>query len=265
MRSRSRSTSRSRRSHMRRSRSRSTLSSRRSSPIPTYIPNSPQPMFVPSPPQPAMPGFPPPQPVIIPGPPFISPYDSPTTSSPQNTAKQWRKCVLPDRNLYYIHNTRRVVTDVDLRDGNTLDAVMAYLKSRNDGALAARDRELWLQNTGSHERGFIPLGCLIDHKKRSATFDTLPEASGDGGDDELDAECRYWSFMEAHPVHAHISHDVQAEALAVLAWNWTAPAPFNQEECRELANLIRSFENGGVGHTPLRNHIISGVLLRVGK
>ncbi|KAF8872880.1 hypothetical protein BD779DRAFT_319048 [Infundibulicybe gibba] len=185
----------------------------------------------------------------------------------------WRGCVLPDRNIYYVHSARQAITDVDMHDQGLLDAIMTHLESRNYGMLVPRQQELWLQNMGSRERGFIPLGCLVDHQKRSATFDALPEATEDGGDDRLDAECRYWSFMQAHPAHAPLPPEAQAEALAVLTWNLTdqllssrrsAPAPFTQEECRELATLIRSFDKDGEDEpTPLRTHIISKILLRV--
>ncbi|KAF8884339.1 hypothetical protein BD779DRAFT_1537099 [Infundibulicybe gibba] len=185
----------------------------------------------------------------------------------------WRECILPNRNLYYVHSTRQVVVDVDLRDDGILDAVMAHLESRNDGALVPKHQELWLQNTGSHERGFVPLWCLVDHQERSATFDTPHEASGDSGDDKLNAESCYWSFMEAHPVHAPVPQGAQAEALAALTWNWTdqllpsrrsAPAPFTPVECREFAALIQSFDkDGGDEQSSLRTHIVARILLRV--
>ncbi|KAF8885293.1 hypothetical protein BD779DRAFT_683517 [Infundibulicybe gibba] len=197
-----------------------------------------------------------------------------TSTYPQDILLEgWRECVFLDRSLYYVHSTRQVIADVDLRDEELLGAVMAYLESHDDHMLEPVHQELWLRNTGSHENEFIPLGCVVDHRKQSVMFDALHETGDDGGDDlELDAEYRYWSFMETHPVHAPLPQDARADAFAVLTWNWTnqllpshrsADAPFTQEECQELTALIQSFdEDGGEEQTPLRTHIISGILLR---
>ena len=38
---------------------------------------------------------------------------------------------------------------------------------------------------------------------------------------ELDGHYRYWSFMEAHPVHAQISPAAHAEASDALTWSYT--------------------------------------------
>jgi len=70
---------------------------------------------------------------------------------------------------------------------------------------------------------------------------------------ELDLEYRYWSYMEAHPAHLPVSQMAKADALDVLNWAWTdrllpshrsVPAPFTQQECRELRPLLQSFDRG---------------------
>ncbi|KAF8886907.1 hypothetical protein BD779DRAFT_1528663 [Infundibulicybe gibba] len=90
----------------------------------------------------------------------------------------WVEYLLPDESLYYVHQTYQVVTDVDLGDETLLDA------------------EFWLQNTGSHEGGFVPLRCFVDHSKQSVVFDSSHEANGD---DEHNvrhgyANDREWTF-----------------------------------------------------------------------
>jgi hypothetical protein len=38
---------------------------------------------------------------------------------------------------------------------------------------------------------------------------------------ELDMEYRYWSFMEAHPMHTLLPVNAKIEAMDVLTWAWT--------------------------------------------
>jgi len=81
-------------------------------------------------------------------------------------------------------------------------------------------------------------------------------------------DCRYWSFVEAHPAHAPLPPSAASEAIEILTWSHTgqqsshAPLPtiltrigldrllpsstssppFTQEECHELTGLLRSLE-----------------------
>ncbi|KAF8886964.1 hypothetical protein BD779DRAFT_1529018 [Infundibulicybe gibba] len=200
----------------------------------------------------------------------------------------WIEYLLPDGNLYYVHPTFRAVTDVDLRNGKLLDAVMAYFENHKHERHAPAGVEVWLRDAGSSKRGFVPVRCWVDHKKRSVTFDPLHDANGNGhhhhhhhhrtgpasGEDSLDMEYRYWSFVEAHPAHTSLPLNARAEAMDVLTWAWTdrllpsnraAPAPFTQDECQELTTLLRSFDSQGdaAAQTVVHTRFVSRILLRV--
>jgi len=124
--------------------------------------------------------------------------------------------------------------------------------------------------------------CWVNHKKRSVSFDPLQTASGHGGirelrlaggEDRMDMEYRYWSFIETHPSHTTLPFEVRTEAMDVLTWAWTdrllshrpVPTPFTQEECQELLTLLRSFgdaqSNSGI-QSLVHTRIVSRILLR---
>ncbi|KAF8872196.1 hypothetical protein BD779DRAFT_351369 [Infundibulicybe gibba] len=188
----------------------------------------------------------------------------------------WVEYLLPDESLYYVHQTYQVVTDVDLGDETLLDAVMTYLQDHDDNI--SPGQEFWLQNTGSHEGGFVPLRCFVDHSKQSVVFDSSHEANGDDehnvrhgyANDRLNAKYRYWSFMEAHPAHTSLPLDSHQDAIDALNWASTdellpphrsISAPFTREECQSLKTLLQSFDQRG--ETSLRTRTVSKILLRV--
>ncbi|KAG6901291.1 hypothetical protein C0995_014035 [Termitomyces sp. Mi166 len=185
-----------------------------------------------------------------------------THQGPRLSDFGWIEYRLPDGTVYYVHPTRRVTADIDLRDDRRLDAINAYFERHGEGASAPAGLELWFREDGVNDgrRLFCPpLRFLVNHGLKMATFDQSSvngEAGGSGRakkvveDDQLDIEYRYWSFMEAHPAHATLPPNARAEAMDVLTWAWTdrllpahhpVPAPFTQEECQELTSLLRSF------------------------
>ncbi|RDB19890.1 hypothetical protein Hypma_013085 [Hypsizygus marmoreus] len=194
----------------------------------------------------------------------------------------WIEYQLPDGTMYYVHPTRHVTTDIDLREDKKLDALTAYLEHRKDGAGAPAGVELWLREPVSPKRGFVPARFWVDHRQKILTHDQSSEANGSAAtakkaaaaEDHLDVEYRYWSFMEAHPAHTSLPANARVEALDILTWAWTdrllpsqrsIPAPFTQEECQELMSLLRSFGDQGDFslQTVVQTRIVSRILLRV--
>jgi len=197
----------------------------------------------------------------------------------------WIEYQLPDGTLYYVHPTRRVTTDVDLRVDTVLDIVTAYLERQKDGNVP-QGLEMWVregqpQKSRSRRGSLVPVRCWVDHRKRVVQFDRANEANGNAKgknvetDDHLDMEYRYWAFIEAHPAHTSLPVNSKIEAMDVLTWAWTdrllpsqrtIPAPFTQEECQELMSLLRSFNNeqsdAGLQGV-VQTRIISRILLRV--
>ncbi|KAG5642968.1 hypothetical protein DXG03_001816 [Asterophora parasitica] len=210
---------------------------------------------------------------------------SPTTTAPKLHDLGWIEYQLPDGTVYYVHPTRRVTANIDLRDDTKLDAVTAYfgVQGHTDGAGAPAGVELWLREDELQRThgGFRPVRFWVNHLQRTVARDQ-PAVNGDAAgkkkkraveDDQLDAEYRYWAFVEAHPAHAALPPNARVEATDVLTWAWTdrllpshrsVPAPFTQEECQELMSLLRSFEQGENGlQTVVQTRIIARILLRV--
>ncbi|KAH7869507.1 uncharacterized protein C8R40DRAFT_1059247 [Lentinula edodes] len=201
----------------------------------------------------------------------------------------WIEYALPDSTIYYSHPTLRVTTDIDLRSITKLDAVTAYLEHRrlHDGAGTPPGFELWLREGLGKTKEFVPVRYWVDHKKRLVTTDPIWDAQGDGSarrhptgkavDDSLDMEYRYWAFMEDHPAHVTLPHNARTDAMDILTWCWTdrllpsqrdLSPPFNQAECQELNNILRSFgdSNGDSGiQAVLHTRLVSRVLMRVAR
>ncbi|KAJ3879398.1 hypothetical protein F5051DRAFT_326029 [Lentinula edodes] len=92
-------------------------------------------------------------------------------------------------------------------------------------------------------------------------------------------EYRYWAFMEDHPAHVTLPHNARTDAMDILTWCWTdrllpsqrdLTPPFNQAECQELNNILRSFgepdSNGDSGiQAVLHTRLVSRVLMRVAR
>jgi hypothetical protein len=56
----------------------------------------------------------------------------------------WIEYQLPDGTVYYVHPTRRVMTDVDLRIDSVLDIVTEYINRLRDGS-APQGMEMWVR------------------------------------------------------------------------------------------------------------------------
>ncbi|KAJ3505857.1 hypothetical protein NLJ89_g7196 [Agrocybe chaxingu] len=224
----------------------------------------------------------------------------------------WLEYHLPDGTVYYVHPTRRITTDINLRSERLLDAVSSWLDERRDESpnvgvecwlKEVKDpkkasKSGWGRKSGNSEAPVVLERYLVDHHVRTVVKDDEEERSlvgfgrnhaysnGHGGhgkgkkqavpkveEDQLDLEYRYWSFMEAHPAHTALPHKARTEAVDVLNWAWTdrllpshrgIPAPFSQEECQELINILRSFSNDSQQEDHgIQTRIVARILLRV--
>ncbi|KXN82470.1 hypothetical protein AN958_02531 [Leucoagaricus sp. SymC.cos] len=184
----------------------------------------------------------------------------------------WIEYHLPDGTFYYVHPTRRVTTDVNLRTEKILKSVTDYLDSSKE--CVPSGCEMWLRDVGTSRKGFVPSRSWVNHQARTVVVDT-----GYTGDkkkkqkapeeDQLDMEYRYWSFIEGHPAHTTLPLNSKTEAFEALSWAWTdrllpsnqvVPAPFSQDECQELNNLLRSFNTDQDG---IQTRLVARILIRV--
>lgn len=87
----------------------------------------------------------------------------------------WIEYHLPNGTFYYVHPTRRVTTDVNLRMEKTLNAVTAYLENDCE-EVAPSGCELWLRDSdtireGGRSRSFEPQNSWVNHQTRSVVID----------------------------------------------------------------------------------------------
>ncbi|KAI9466985.1 hypothetical protein BJY52DRAFT_35421 [Lactarius psammicola] len=188
----------------------------------------------------------------------------------------WQEIVLPDGSRYFSNSTLHVVTDIDLRNSERLDAVTAFLEGRDMDILPPQGWELWLRDAGESTTTFIPAKAWVHHGMRMVLFE---RPSSDPGEvihkdvDKTDMEYQYWSYMVSHPAHALLPSASVSEAIDVLTWSYTdrllpsshpAPPPFSQEECQQLITLLRSFNHVSAQTVSVvRTRAVSKVLLRI--
>ena len=221
----------------------------------------------------------------------------------------WSEYHLPDGTTYYVHRTLRVTTDVNLRDEAVLEGVSGYLGMDNGVGgrplvVVPTGCEIWLREQvvdgskakggkkGKGKKGKKLETYLVDHSSRSVLLSSstslkgkYPESVVGGGEDHLDSEFRYWTFIEGHPAHNLPSAKAKNEAIQVLNWAWTdrilpasmggadggsgVPAPFDQGECQELMGLLKSFpdtvEDSDANNTDtaIQSRITARILIRL--
>lgn len=188
----------------------------------------------------------------------------------------WQELVLPDGSRYFSNSTLHVVTDIDLRTSERLDAVMTFLEGRDTDILPPQGWELWLRDAGESTTTFIPAKAWVHHGSRMVLFE---RPSSDPGEvihkdvDKNDMEYQYWSYMVSHPAHVLLPPASVSEAIDVLTWSYTdrllpsshpTPPPFSQEECQQLITLLRSFNHlSAQTVSVVRTRVVSKVLLRI--
>lgn len=96
-----------------------------------------------------------------------------STVAPRLHDLGWIEYHLPDGTFYYVHPTRRVTTDINLRTEKMLSAVTSFFDEHKDSAGAPVGAELWLRDIGNTKRGFIPLRCWVDHHSRAVIMDRV--------------------------------------------------------------------------------------------
>ncbi|TDL30084.1 hypothetical protein BD410DRAFT_51905 [Rickenella mellea] len=216
--------------------------------------------------------------------------------SPQTLSSLgWTEHSLPDTTSYFTHPALRTTTDIDLRVPKKLHAVQTYLDTKLPNEVqwpvAHEGWEMWLRDDtdGMHHhhsakkssgKGKMDeprlVRCWVYHKERALALDS-PNSQGNG-EDILDLEYRYWSFMESHPAHSPLPANALADALDALTWAYTGHPypdnllkskgpvrpPFSQEECKELLGVLRSLSGTETDVQVLvQTRIVSRILLRV--
>ncbi|KIY49127.1 hypothetical protein FISHEDRAFT_72936 [Fistulina hepatica ATCC 64428] len=184
------------------------------------------------------------------------------TLSPMS--QHWIRYVIPDplSTAYYVHPARVVTTDVDVNDQRRLAAVEQFLEKQyhqRDGL------EMWL-TAGSTTDTFVM--NWVDHHRRRCY-------SAQENTDDVNAEIRFWKFLDAHPIHAALPPNAQREALEAVMWTWSesllvserrrVTAPFTRDECQDLVRLLRETPEASSADTFLHARLVSRVMLRIAR
>jgi len=98
-----------------------------------------------------------------------------TSAVPHLHELGWIEYHLPDGTFYYVHPTRRVTTDVNLRTEKVLNAVTAYLENDCE-EVAPSGCELWLRDSNATRRSggsrsLEPQSSWVNHHTRSVVID----------------------------------------------------------------------------------------------
>jgi hypothetical protein len=207
-----------------------------------------------------------------------------STSVQLFTKHGWTEYALPDGTTYFAHPILRVITDINLHSTAKFHAVTEFLDAGNTVATVTTypldSREVWLREMPGSGRnaGTVLVRNWVDHLKRLVSLKGADIAEEEEGEERLDMEYRYWSYMESHPAHLTLSPVAKNQALEALAWSYTdsllplastpkpIPPPFSQDECQHLMGLLRSFGEPGPGiQNAIQTRIIAKILVRVGK
>jgi hypothetical protein len=155
----------------------------------------------------------------------------------------WQEFLLPDGARYFSNPSLRIVTDVDLRNAERLEAIATSFDPRDTEVLPPPEWELWLRDAGEPTTAFIPLKAWVHHGARVVLFERPSSDPGEVIDKvvdskllriyvhkafvdvddsaETDMEYQYWSFVVSHPAHTPLSSECVSEAIDVLTWSYT--------------------------------------------
>ncbi|KAK2463729.1 hypothetical protein APHAL10511_004222 [Amanita phalloides] len=207
------------------------------------------------------------------------------STPPRLRENGWVEIHLPDSYVYYVNPSAHIVADFELRNERLFQSIMDHLElEQHKDAMesASEGSELWVRDVGNPKRGFIPVRWWVNHKERSVVFDKafdvavkrklLKKKKED--EDQLDLEYRYWAFVEAHPSHVILQTRAKQEAYEAINWAMTErllpsqspiPAPFSQEECGTLLDLLNRFDDDKNRQvdTAIQTRTIARILLRV--
>jgi len=106
---------------------------------------------------------------------LYAPQDEGSSSWPmpmrQFASLGWQEFLLPDGAHYFLNPGLRIVTDVDLRNAERLEAVTMSFDGRDTEVLPPPEWELWLRDAGEPTAAFIPLKAWVHHGARVVLFE----------------------------------------------------------------------------------------------
>ena len=100
----------------------------------------------------------------------------------------WQEFMLPDGARYFSNPTLHIVTDVDLRNAERLDATTAYLDGRESEVLPPPEWELWLRDAGEPTAASFPLKVWVHHVARMVLFERPSSDPGEIMNKGVDSE-----------------------------------------------------------------------------
>ena len=110
-----------------------------------------------------------------------------SSSIPRLNELGWIEYQLPDNTMYYVHPTRRMTTDIDMREDKKLDEVVIFLE-RHGGTVVPLGMELWIREGEHTKKGFSLKMFWVDHGRRTLVPHKEPRHGGRTEYDEDDRE-----------------------------------------------------------------------------
>lgn len=105
----------------------------------------------------------------------------------QFTSLGWQEILLPDGARYFVNPTLHVVTDIDLRNAERLDAITTFLDGRGSEVLPPPEWELWLRDASEPTTILIPLKAWVHHGVRMVLSERPSSDPGEVMNKDIDS------------------------------------------------------------------------------
>ena len=104
------------------------------------------------------------------------------------TSLGWQEYVLPDGARYFSNPDLHIVTDVDLRNAERLEAMTTLLSGSDAEVLPPKGWELWFRDTTGPTTAFIPAKAWVHHGARMVLLERPSSDPGEVMSKDVDSK-----------------------------------------------------------------------------
>jgi hypothetical protein len=104
------------------------------------------------------------------------------------TSLGWQEYVLPDGARYFSNPDLHIVTDVDLRNAERLEAMTTLLSGSDAEVLPPKGWELWFRDATGPTTAFIPAKAWVHHGARMVLLERPSSDPGEVMSKDVDSK-----------------------------------------------------------------------------